>query len=173
MSCRAADARTSVFVLVPGVDDSIVRCVLIRVRGGIVSDCGHRRPGASPRRRRSSGRVVSGVQHEEACRSVGCCRECVRRAVADVHEAAFADRGHLAPSWSTSSTPDRTKKVSSAVAWACSGGPEVAGGMVQAITTAAPTGALARMTCVVRGDEVRRLCAAPGRWWSCDGSPSA
>ena len=40
--------------------------------------------------------VVSGVQDEEARRSAGWCRECVRCAPADADQAAFGDRGYLA-----------------------------------------------------------------------------
>ena len=76
MSCRAGYARTGVFGLYPGEDGTIVRCVLIRVPGpNRQRSCGCRRPGAGPRAPRSSGQVVSGVQHEEARRSVGCRRK--------------------------------------------------------------------------------------------------
>ena len=52
-----------------------------------------------PARERRDHPVRScGVQQQEARRSVGCRRERVWHATADVHKATFADRGHMAVS---------------------------------------------------------------------------
>ena len=113
-------------------------------------------------RRRDAGLPgpARSVQHEEARRTAGCRRECVRDAAADVHEAAFGDRGHLAVSVHDRPRTRRRGLIGHGFAVERRSGGR--GGIVQAATRRRQSAAPARMTSS-RGGDSRRLCAAPGR----------
>lgn len=90
-------AGMGVFGLYPGEDGAMVLpCADSGSPGGIVNEAADAGVPVPARERRGHRVRSCGGQHQEARRSAGCRRERVWHAAADVHQAAFADRGHMA-----------------------------------------------------------------------------